>query len=225
MPGGQPERIQRSQAEQLKEWHRYLLGTYASDCDNGLEVGCGFGYVMSNLEDLIPVEGIDIDTNQIAAARKVGHMVREMDGSSMDLEDGSFDLVYCSFYLMWTGQIRASLEEMSRVARRKVIVFSEPYWSGSIRSPPEMGELVEAWKRLIRRRGGDPDSGLRTVESLRKMDMPCRFGTVPKDQSGIEIERIVALEEEVLIEEGINPEVPYPLYFDVPFIWGVIFKE
>ena len=225
MPGAQPEAIQRRQANLLKHWHRYLIGNYASHCSDAIEVGCGAGFVMENLRDQLGVYGIDIDRNQVKMARSRDLNVDMMDGLSMEIEDDSFDLAYCSYYLMWLKDPKQAISEMARVARKRVLFTSEPIWGGALFLPAEMEVIVKGWIDLIGEKGGNPDGGLEAVKALTGMGQPCRFGTVPKDTSPRDVVGNVRSELEYLRGEGIDTEVSDPIFFDVPFVWGVLFLD
>jgi len=222
MPGAQPVEVQKIQAVWLRDWHRYMVNSYAMDCFDSLEVGCGSGCVMRNLEDLVKVKGVDIDDEQVNLALDRGLTVEKGNAIDLKFPDGSFDLVYSSFFLMWVDRPEAVLDEMVRVARRKVMFLSEPIWGKAVLSPPSLGKLVDAEMDVIASEGGDPDAGLNLIKLLKRKGMKFRFGTVPMDTSPDEVSRWVKVEQEYLRSKGRKVAVKDVEIFHVPFIWAAL---
>ncbi|MGA1872964.1 MAG: class I SAM-dependent methyltransferase [Thermoplasmatota archaeon] len=222
MPGTQPIEIQKIQATWLREWHRYMVNSYAMDCIDSLEVGCGSGCVMRNLEDLVKVRGIDIDLEQVDLARDRGLVVDRGDAADLDYPDGSFDLVYSSFFLMWVPNPDEVIDEMIRVSRRKVMFLSEPIWSRSIFSPHSLKGLVDAEIDVISKEEGDPDSGLALLRLLGERNLTYRFGTVPMDTTKVELSRFLEFERSYLSTKGRSVRIREPEFFHVPFIWAAV---
>ncbi|MGA1821514.1 MAG: class I SAM-dependent methyltransferase [Thermoplasmatota archaeon] len=222
MPGVQKGIIQTSQAGWLRDWHRYLINTYCGECRDALEIGCGEGRVMENISDIIRVKGIDIDGDQIQRAASRGFDAVVMDGLSTGFENWSFDLVYCSFYLMWSGDIIKALEEMMRIGRSKVLIMSEPIWSQSIVKPAELQQIVDGVMAELGKDRGDPDAGLEVVGVLKDLGADFRFGFVPNDTSPVETEKNVDIELDFLDDRGIHIDVDRIDIFHIPFIWAVV---
>jgi SAM-dependent methyltransferase len=218
MTGVQPPDVQRSQAVSLRDWHRYLIDRFSGGSRTALEVGCGEGFVMSNLSDLLEVKGVDLDKEQATKARKRGLDVEAMDGLDLLFDDGSFDLVYCSFYLMWANDQRRAIGEMLRVSRKGILVLNEPVWSRSLCGPDGIEDLVDGWTNVIRKDGGDPDAGLKVARLVGEMGG--RFGTVPVEMNRVELERNVEFEYTHLETRGLVLNHVKPIMFHVPFLWG-----
>ena len=70
-----------------------------------LDVGCGPGLVMEELGDLFDMHGLDRDKGMVGICRDKGLMVVQGAAEGMPFEDNSFDVVYCSFLLLWVGTI------------------------------------------------------------------------------------------------------------------------
>ncbi len=154
MAGVQSDDVQAIQASWLRDWHRYLLNTYCPDCSTGLEVGCGTGYVMSNFKGLIKLHGIDLDNTQVQNARERGLDVLNDDARALRFQDRSFDLVYCSFALMWIKDQERAMNEMIRVSRKRVLILNEPIWNMTMYHPSELSTLVDGLRDRIRDTGG-----------------------------------------------------------------------
>ncbi len=73
------------------------------DKPTALDVGCGPGLVMDLFSSTFEVQGIDIDPNMVRSAKERGLKVFHGDALDLPFEDGSFDLAYCSFTLLWVG--------------------------------------------------------------------------------------------------------------------------
>ena len=222
MAGAQPIDIQEIQAGWLREWHRYMVSTYAADCIDALEMGCGSGFVMRNLSEQLRVKGIDLDEDQVFQAGKIGMDAEQGDAHGLDIEDSSYDLVYCSFFLMWVEEPNKVLDEMIRIARQKIIIFSEPVWSRTVHSPMELEELVDNEIGSIKDQGGDPDFGIALLRSLKDSGLRYRFGTVPMDTSIEDTRKWVDVEIRYLERQGREIPAVDPELFHVPFIWAVI---
>ena len=133
-----------------------------------LEVGCGAGQLMADLETLgAPrdrLAGIDLVPDRVAAARArlPGADVREGDAASLPWEEGSFDVVLQSMMLssvLDPDVRRAAAREMARVLAPDGVVASYDFF---IRSPGnagvrpltrgELGELFPgfgmSWRRV-----------------------------------------------------------------------------
>jgi SAM-dependent methyltransferase len=223
MSGEQSSDVQRWQALHLGDWHRYIVGRYASGCGNALEVGCGAGFVMENVSEIIDVSGVDLDEDQLRMAVNRGHRVRKMDGLDLDTED-EYDLVYCSFYLMWVRDMEKAISEMVKAARSRVIMMSEPVWSKAIYHPEDLGVIAEIGSREILERSGFPDAGIRMIEILDGMGMSFRFGTVPVDTSPGQMREHVKFEMDQL-EGRVDIDVDSANFFTVPFMWAAIFLD
>jgi SAM-dependent methyltransferase len=137
-----------------------------------LDVGCGPGFVMEELRDLLDVSGVDNDPDMAAMCR-----ARDLDcalgtAEKLPFPDGQFDIVYCTFLLLWVKDPKLVLGEMKRVSRGWVLCLAEPDFGGRIDYPPELGGLRELIEQGMRAEGGDPHIGrkLRSLFSRCRMD-------------------------------------------------------
>lgn len=159
---GQLER----QSSWLKEsWHWLLDTKVLQDSKKGrtrpaaLDVGCGPGIVAEALNDRLDSTGIDIDAEMVRAFRGRGMEAVLSDAAHLPFNDDSFDVVFCSFLLLWVRDARAVLREMRRVSRRWVLCLAEPDIEGRIDYPLELSELTRLAAEGVRREGGDPSIG------------------------------------------------------------------
>jgi len=221
MAGVQNRDLLSAQASGLREWHRYIVSRYCGDCRTALEVGCGRGDVMSNISDLMIVKGVDLDRGSLNDATDRGLDVLIADGEKLPFGDGRFDLVYCSFYILWAADIGRALREMVRTAGRSVLFLSEPIWSKAVHIDGAGREMMERGIGLIRSKGGRPDSGLELLSHLACGTYDFRFGTVPLDTSLFEMRKWVDIERGWAGEKGEHGEGGTAL-FSVPFVWACI---
>lgn len=167
------ERQLRRQALWLKDSWLWLLERNVlaeGTCEarlKALDVGCGPGLVMEVLAPLFDTKGIDLEPEMVSEARRKGLDVDVADAYSLPFDDGSFDLVYCSFLLLWVKDPVRVLSEMKRVSRDWVVCLAEPDFGGRIDYPDGLEGLSELIEDGIRRDGGDPVMGrkLRSVFS------------------------------------------------------------
>ncbi|MBN1539305.1 MAG: class I SAM-dependent methyltransferase [Candidatus Thermoplasmatota archaeon] len=222
MTGVQSAEMQRIQAGWFREWQRYLIRTYCSDCTTGLDVGCGSGMVMENLSGLMELKGLDLSPEEVQNARKRGMDVVQGDGRKLPFADGSFDLVYSSFLFIWNQDMAALLKEMIRVANRKVVILGEPVWNRSMVHPPELSSLVLYERDIIMEEGGNPEAGMDLLDLISGMGLKHRFGLIPIDTSPEEMSRNVSIEREYAAQHGkVLDDLP-PTLFYIPMVWAVI---
>lgn len=151
-----------------------VLGDYASDDHRpaALDVGCGPGMVIELLEELLDLQGVDLDPDMVDTCLSKRLRVRHAAAEELPFEDDSFDIVYCSFLLLWVKDPVKVVSEMKRVSRRWVICMAEPDFGARIDYPEEVSALRELIIDGIRRDGGDPFIGrkLRSVYSRCGLD-------------------------------------------------------
>jgi ubiquinone/menaquinone biosynthesis C-methylase UbiE len=108
--------------------------------------------------------GLDLDPAMIQFAAGLVPDVEWIvgDAHNLPLADGSFDLVLCSFLLLWVAKPEVVVREMSRVVREGGVVLAttEPDYGGRIDYPEEikLGPLME---ESLRRDGAIPRIGRR----------------------------------------------------------------
>jgi SAM-dependent methyltransferase len=136
-----------------------------------LDVGCGPGLVMELLSPYLEVQGVDIDAHavQAANARKQNAVIGRAE--DLPFEDGAFDIVYCSFLLLWVLDPVTVVEEMKRVSREWVICLAEPDHGGRVSYPPEVAPLDRWFVEGLRRQGADPIMGRRLQSVLRECSL------------------------------------------------------
>lgn len=131
-----------------------------------LEVGCGTGAVLTDLQTEAAIIALDIDTSRLAYSRD--HSEGQIsflgaDGHLLPFASGGFDIAFCHFLLLWVSDPKTVLSEMARVTRPggAVIAFAEPDYGGRIDYPEELAELGILQKQSLLSQGADPNMGRR----------------------------------------------------------------
>jgi SAM-dependent methyltransferase len=137
-----------------------------------LDVGCGGGDVTLDLAGLIgpkgKVVGSDIDETKLELARREaeekGFGNVEYRLSNIVQSEAEFDVVYARFLLTHLSDPAGALAKIRRAARPGgVVIIEDIDLSGFFCHPYSAGfqRLVEFYTQAARRRGGDPNIGLR----------------------------------------------------------------
>lgn len=147
---------------------KVLANSQWAEAPTALDVGCGPGFTMELFGPLMRVEGVDIDPAMVQAASSKGLKVAQADAEDLPFQDRSFDVVYCSFLLLWVKDPVKVLDEMKRVSRDWVIVLAEPDYGARLDYPPELSGLKDIVISGMKSEGGDPLIGrkLRSFFSL-----------------------------------------------------------
>jgi len=218
------ERQLRRQSLWLKEsWH-YLLRTKVlsgASRPRALDVGCGPGYVMEALLPLMDVEGVDLDSDMVAMGTARGLKVHEGAAERLEFDNATFDVVYCSYLMMWLKDPRRALQEMRRVSRGWVLCLAEPDYGGRLDHPERLSGLRDMIAAGIRRQGGDPFMGRKLRQLLRKSGFDPEIGVHPG------VWNIARLGQEFddewrLVADLAGPETDLQPYYDT---WKTALEE
>lgn len=149
---------------------RRILSEWDSEAKpTALDVGCGHGDVTEIISELLDVKGVDVDEASVEFCRKRGLIVEVAAAEKLPFDDSSFDVVCCSFLMLWLKNPLMALREMKRVSRRWVACLAEPDIGGRLDHPQELWGLRELVANGIRSEGGDPYVG----RKLREMFISC----------------------------------------------------
>lgn len=165
-----PEQVSEGQLARQRGWLEgswlWLLRTLVLDEERGcsgkpsaLDVGCGPGLVMELLSPFLDVQGVDIDPEAVRASVARGTRASVARAEDLPFEDDAFDIVYCSYLLLWVSDPEIVVREMMRVSRNWVICLAEPDHTGRISYPPELSVLDELFVGSLRDKGADPEMG------------------------------------------------------------------
>ncbi|MEW6686481.1 MAG: class I SAM-dependent methyltransferase [Candidatus Edwardsbacteria bacterium] len=148
-----------------------------------LEVGCGTGVITEELYSKIKGEliGIDCDEKMLEKARNLYPQIefQKADAHSLPFSDGSFDLVYCHFTLLWLKDQGKGLKEMARVTKKGgvILAMAEPDYGGRIDYPEDLniGELIVHSLCL---EGADPKCGRRLCYLFKEAGFSSEIGVM-----------------------------------------------
>jgi len=153
----------KRQALWLRESWTWLLRTRVLEKEPGrlraLDVGCGPGHVMEVLSPLMDLKGVDIDPKMVSAGRSRGYDITEGPAEKLPFESDSFDLVYCTFLLLWVKDPERVVSEMSRVSKRWVACLAEPDVGARLDYPDGIAPVKDLIVKGMKKEGGDPFMG------------------------------------------------------------------
>lgn len=158
------------QREWLKDSWTWLLRSKVLQGKDGgarptaLDVGCGPGLLMELFSSMLDARGLDIDPGVVETCNNRGQKAIVGKAEELPFEDNSFDIVYCSYLLLWTPDPVRVLKEMKRVSRDWVICLAEPDHYGRISHPPGIWLMDEYFTRGLKKQGADPGMG-RTLQA------------------------------------------------------------
>jgi SAM-dependent methyltransferase len=152
------------QADWTRELRSYIFEkTDFRHAQRVLEVGCGTGAVISEVQQGPAIYGLDIDHQALVECGQHAPQAMRVQGDALTLPypDRSFDIVYSHFLLLWVGHPLQALHEMKRVTRQGgyVIAFAEPDYVHRIDRPGELVPLGTWQTDSLRRQGADPGLG------------------------------------------------------------------
>lgn len=130
-----------------------------------IEVGCGTGAVLQDIDHQFPGSTFGLDINgeylRLARANLPESKFVLADAYSIPIAESSFDLVFCHFLLMWIANPREVVSEMIRVTRDKgtVVAIAEPDYGGRIDYPHQLEILGKLQRDSLCKQGADPEIG------------------------------------------------------------------
>jgi len=149
-----------------------------------LDVGCGTGAITQEVAERTRgrVAGLDLDPAMIGfAAESVGEIDWVIgDAHCLPFGADSYDVVLCSFLLMWTEKPNIAVQEMARVVREGGVVLAttEPDYGGRIDYPEEIG-LGSLMEESVCRDGGHPRIGRRLKAMFSSAGLEVQIGVIP----------------------------------------------
>jgi SAM-dependent methyltransferase len=179
------ERQLRRQSLWLKDsWHWIIENEMLRNEPKGagmlaLDVGCGPGFVMEALRPILQPKGIDSNRDMVLACRSRGLEAVEGSAENLPFDDDSFDLVYCTFLLLWLRKPEAAVAEMARVSRKWIACLAEPDFGGRLSHPRELESLDPLIEEGIRKDGGDPLIGRKLRSVFRSCGLEAKIGVHP----------------------------------------------
>ena len=152
-----------------------------------LEVGCGTGAILADLETGAAVHGLDRDALRLAEARRHAPQARLTcaDALRLPYAAGIFDITFCHFLLLWVGDPLQALREMKRVTRPggSLLALAEPDYDARVDKPDELAALGRWQAESLRRQGADPGLGSRLAELFSQAGLrPVETGCLKSDE-------------------------------------------
>jgi SAM-dependent methyltransferase len=239
-------------------WHaRYLqqaawtrdLRTYLFDkaglksARRVLEVGCGTGAILRELETPASILGLDLNPAALTQAlvNAPAASLTHANGLAIPFPDYSFDIVYCHYYLLWVRDPLQAVLEMKRVTKPggHILALAEPDYYARVDQPDALRPLGEWQRDALLGQGADPGFGAKLAQTFftagikleetgtiqggveepsaweREMEWAVIQADLGESVSGEEIQKMKTLDDEAWAK---GERV---LYVPTYFAWGV----
>jgi SAM-dependent methyltransferase len=119
---------------------------------------------MELFSPLMDIQGLDAEPSVVETCNNRGHKAVVGKAEELPFEDNSFDIVYCSYLLLWVPDPVRVVKEMKRVSRDWIICLAEPDHYGRVSNPPGIWLMDEYFTRGLKKQGADPGVG-RTIQA------------------------------------------------------------
>lgn len=165
-----PPALIQAQAQWLAPAREWLLRQAgAAQRHTVLDLGCGYGVTIGELEGTCPGQVVGLDHNWAALQHGTATWTRAgpacADAVHMPFPSQVFDLVLCQLALLWMP-LEATLSEIRRVLRTGgAVVAIEPDYGGMIEYPPAVATR-NLWIASLERSGADPLVGRKLPGAL-----------------------------------------------------------
>jgi SAM-dependent methyltransferase len=141
-----------------------------------LEVGCGTGAIVSDLNTPASIHGLDLRPDRLKEVRWNLPEVSLTCGDALSLPYASavFDITFCHYLLMWVHDPLQALREMKRLTRPggSVLALAEPDYNNRVDKPDELAALGRLQAESLQRQGADPGLGKRLAELFHQAGIP-----------------------------------------------------
>ncbi len=176
-----------------------------------LEVGCGTGAILADLESSALLHGLDLDRAALTQARIHAPRAALVNGDALSLPyaDFAFDITFCHFLLLWVRDPLQAVREMVRVTRPHgfVIALAEPDYSQRVDQPNSLAPLGRWQTESLRRQGANPSLGAHLAETFAQAGIEIvETGTLQKSTREASLEE--RDQEWAVIEADLTGSVP-----------------
>lgn len=176
-----------------------------------LEVGCGTGAILSELNSPASPHGLDLDAGALVEARvhAPGAILVRGDALSLPYADYSFDITFCHFLLLWVPDPLQAAREMARVTRPQgcVLALAEPDHTSRVDKPESLAPLGRWQTEALRKQGADVSFGVHLADTFARAGIEVvETGTIQK--SGNEAAVNEQEKEWAVIEADLAGSVP-----------------
>lgn len=152
-----------------------------------LEAGCGTGALLAEMERRLPGDLIGLDLNAAFLRQASSNIQRakliQGDARQLPFAEGSFDLAYCHFLLLWVDDPAEVVAEMKRVLcpGGHLLALAEPDYGGRIDYPHPLEQAGKWQTQSLIHQGADPLTGRRladyfTASGLKDIQTGCLGG-------------------------------------------------
>lgn len=135
-----------------------------------LEVGCGTGAILHELNTSASLYGLDIDPAGLTRCKLnvPDAALTRGNGLFLPYPDQTFDIVYCHYFLLWIHDPLQAVREMKRVTREQghILALAEPDYSNRIDKPDELIPLGRWQTDSLIKQGAVPGFGSRLAETF-----------------------------------------------------------
>ena len=233
------------QAAWTRNLRAYLFNKAGlKDARRVLEVGCGTGAILRELETPAALHGVDLDPAALTQAlvNAPAASLTRGNGLSLPYSDSTFDIVYCHYFLLWVNDPLQAVLEMKRVTSRggHVLALAEPDYSARVDKPEALRPLGEWQREALKRQGANPSFGAQLAETFfqagitlketgtiqgaenepsvreREMEWAVIEADLAESVSSVEIQKMKQLDEDAW-ERGERV-----LYVPTYFAWGQV---
>jgi ubiquinone/menaquinone biosynthesis C-methylase UbiE len=133
--------------------------------DRILEVGCGTGAILKNIQSqgYSYLYGIDIDLSSLKFAKQNLSTIQliNADAHFIPFLPNTFDVVYCHYLLLWAKSPKKVLNQMTRLLKSggKLMIFAEPDYHCPQKISPQMAKIRELQVKSLIYQGANPQIG------------------------------------------------------------------
>jgi SAM-dependent methyltransferase len=161
------------QAGWTRDLRRYLFDQAgAKGAARILEVGCGTGAILAELDSPASPHGLDLDAGALVDARVHAPRATLVRGDALSLPyaDYCFDITYCHFLLLWVRDPLQAVREMARVTRPQgfVLALAEPDHTARVDQPATLVPLGVWQTEALRKQGADVSFGARLADTFAR---------------------------------------------------------
>lgn len=134
-----------------------------------LEVGCGTGAILREINAPAPLHGLDLEPASLAQCfiHAPAALLTLGDAHFLPYPDKSFDIVFCHFLLLWVSDPLRVVREMARVGKT-VLALAEPDYRQRVDEPAALKPLGEWQTQALIRQGADPFFGSLLAETFHQ---------------------------------------------------------
>lgn len=200
------------QARWTRDLREYLFQKAGlTSASRVLEVGCGTGAILSEINSPASRHGLDLSRAALAETRLHAPRVSlvHADALSLPYADYTFDITFCHFLLLWVRDPLTAVREMARVTRPQghVLALAEPDYSQRVDQPESLAPLGKWQAEALRAQGADPSFGARLAETFARAGIEIiETGTI--QPSGNEASREEREKEWAVLEADLAASVP-----------------